>query len=82
MNGAVQISTAQRSKSVLIPSSKEIKEGYFLHKVVIITGASSGIGRSLAFWYLNNGAKCALIGRDIRQLDQIAKQYPVQSLAI
>ncbi len=53
-----------------------------MHKVVIITGASSGIGRSLAFWYLNNGAKCALIGRDIRQLDQIAKQYPVQSLAI
>ena len=79
----MQAAAAPRSKSVLIPrNEKELKEGYFLHKVVVITGASSGIGRSLSFWYLNNGARVALIGRDIRQLDIIAKQYPVQSLAI
>lgn len=41
------------------------KEGYFLQKVVLITGASSGIGRSLAFWYLNNGARVCLVGRDL-----------------
>ena len=50
-----------------------VKEGFFLHKVVLITGASSGIGRGLAFWYLNNGARVALVGRDIRELDRIAK---------
>ena len=58
------------------------KEGFFLQKVVLITGASSGIGRSLAFWYLNNGARVCLVGRDLTQLDIIAKQYPAQSLAV
>ena len=51
----------------------EKKQGYFLQKVVLITGASSGVGRSLAFWYLNNGARVALVGRDLNQLDMIAK---------
>ena len=35
---------------------------YFVGKVVVVTGASSGVGRSLAFWYLNNGANVALFG--------------------
>ena len=46
-------------------SQKPKKEGYFLDKVVLITGASSGVGRSLAYWYLNNGARVALAARDI-----------------
>jgi len=50
--------------------------------VVVVTGASSGIGRSLAYWYLNNGAKVALIGRDIKELDKIAHLFPSQSLAV
>jgi NADP-dependent 3-hydroxy acid dehydrogenase YdfG len=49
---------------------------YFLGKCIVITGASSGIGRTLAFWYLNNGARVALVGRDIKELDAIAKQFP------
>ena len=53
-----------------------------MHKVVVVTGASSGIGRSLAYWYLNNGVRVAIIGRDIRELDNIAQQYPSQALAI
>ena len=48
----------------------------------MVTGASSGIGRALAYWYLNNGARVALIGRDIRELDSIAMKYPSQALAI
>ena len=59
-----------------------VKDGFFLHKVIILTGASSGVGRSLAHWYLNNGARVALIGRDIIELDQIAKKYPSQAFAI
>lgn len=66
---------SQRSTKTKLP-------GFFLNKVVVITGASSGIGRCLAYWYLNNGAKCALVGREIKELDAIAKQYPGQSLAI
>lgn len=53
-----------------------------MHKVVLVTGASSGIGRSLAFWYLNNGAKVAMTGRDREPMDVIAKQFPAQALAI
>ena len=71
----------QRSQSQA-HGPKKVVSGFFLHKVVIMTGASSGIGRSLAHWYLNNGARVVLIGRDIIELDRIAKQYPSQSLAI
>ena len=72
-----------RSKSQMVGQRSKIKkDGFFLHKVVVITGASSGIGRGLAYWYLNNGARVALIGRDIRELDRIAKSFPSQSLAI
>ena len=52
------------------------KESYFLKKCVVITGASSGIGRTLAYWYLNNGARVALVGRDIQELQDIGSQYP------
>lgn len=62
------------------PSAK--KEGYFLHKVILVTGASSGIGRGLAFWYLNNGAKVCLVGRDLAPMDVIAKQFPSQAIAV
>jgi len=37
---------------------------YFLQKKILITGASSGVGKSLAFWYLNQGAYVFLIGKD------------------
>ena len=56
--------------------------GYFLNKSVVITGASSGIGRTLAYWYLNNGAKVALVGRDIAELDNIGKNFPSQALVV
>ena len=57
-------------------------EGYFLQKVVLITGASSGIGRSLAFWYLNNGARVALVGRDFTEMDNIARQFQGHALVV
>ena len=64
--------TDVHSKSQAIRPRHIKTEGYFLHKVVLITGASSGIGRALAYWYLNNGARVAIIGRDIREMDRIA----------
>ena len=53
-----------------------------MKKIILITGASSGIGRALAYWYLNNGARVAMVGRDITQLNEIAKKFPGQSMAI
>jgi NADP-dependent 3-hydroxy acid dehydrogenase YdfG len=58
------------------------KPPYFADKKVLITGASSGLGMALAYWYLNNGAQVALVGRDIETLTKIGEQFPSQSLVI
>jgi meso-butanediol dehydrogenase/(S,S)-butanediol dehydrogenase/diacetyl reductase len=57
-------------------------DNFFLNKVIVISGASSGIGRSLTFWYLNQGAKVVLIGRSIDTMDEIARQYPSQAMVV
>lgn len=36
--------------------AKALKPPYFTDKKVLITGASSGLGMALAYYYLNNGA--------------------------
>lgn len=36
---------------------------FFLNKRVVITGASSGIGRALAYWYLNSGSRVVLVSK-------------------
>jgi len=41
-----------------------ILPNYFLLKRIVITGASSGIGQALCFWYLNQGAIVFLVGKD------------------
>jgi NAD(P)-dependent dehydrogenase (short-subunit alcohol dehydrogenase family) len=54
----------------------------FLNKRVIITGASSGVGKACAHYFLNSGAKVILCGRDIETLKQIGEKYPNQAAAI
>ncbi|MCC7028972.1 MAG: SDR family oxidoreductase [Chitinophagaceae bacterium] len=44
---------------------------YFQHKIVAITGATSGIGRALAESLLKNGAKVAVCGRNQAALDSM-----------
>lgn len=61
---------------------EKIEKPYFLDKRVLITGSSSGIGRCLAFWYLNNGARVGLVGRDKDSLTEIGKQFPSQAVVI
>lgn len=68
---ALQRNARSQSYNQVKPRNVKV-EGYFLHKVIVVTGASSGVGRALAYWYLNNGARVAIIGRDIRELDKIA----------
>ena len=47
----------------------------------MITGASSGIGRALAYWYLNSGSKVALVSKsDLDELNRIAENFPGQAL--
>lgn len=63
-------------------SKKQTVKPYFLDRRILITGSSSGIGRCLAFWYLNNGARVALVGRDKDSLTNIAKEFPSQAIVI
>lgn len=44
------------------------------NKVAIITGASSGIGRSTAILFAKMGAKVVLLGRNIDKLNETIKQ--------
>jgi NADP-dependent 3-hydroxy acid dehydrogenase YdfG len=48
----------------------------------LITGATSGVGRAVAFWYLNQGAKVALVGRDKDELKEIGHQFPSQAFCL
>jgi len=43
---------------------------YFTQKTVLITGASSGIGKALALDLLNRGAQVAICGRDENKLSE------------
>lgn len=55
---------------------------YFLGKRIVITGASSGIGTALSYWYLNQGAVVILVGRDEEGLKAIASKFPMQACAV
>lgn len=46
------------------------------NKVVVITGASSGIGKALAEKYASEGYKLALAARRLERLHVIEKQFP------
>lgn len=53
--------------------------GEFINKKILLTGASSGVGRSLAYYLLNNGAKVLLCGRDTETLKKIGEKFKDQA---
>ena len=60
----------------------ELYTNEFYQKKVVITGASSGIGSCCANYFLNCGAKVALIGRDVEGMKLIANQFPKNATII
>jgi len=61
---------------------ESIQKRYFALKRVLLTGASSGIGRACGIWLLNQGARVALVGRNIEELTKIGEQFPNQAIAV
>ena len=61
-------------------------KNFFYNKVVVITGASSGIGRALVYFYLNSGAKLAFCGTNDYQLVRMGQsfksRFPGRSMAV
>ena len=44
------------------------------NQTVIITGASSGVGKATARHFANNGANLVLVARGQERLDQVSKE--------
>ncbi len=55
-------------------TSKPEALGYFHDRVVLVTGASSGIGRDVALRFSEMGAKVAVLARRKRLLDELAHE--------
>eukprot|EP00105_Crassostrea_gigas_P033055 XP_011456302.1 PREDICTED: uncharacterized protein LOC105348529 [Crassostrea gigas] len=51
-----------------------------LDKVVIVTGASSGIGAATALEFAKNGAKLVLAARNVERLNEVANQCSSKGL--
>jgi NAD(P)-dependent dehydrogenase (short-subunit alcohol dehydrogenase family) len=49
----------------------------FQGKLVIVTGAASGIGEATARRFAAEGAKVALVDRNRSALEEVAKQFPI-----
>ena len=54
------------------------KEKYMIDKIVLVTGASSGIGKALAFEFASRGSKLVLAARNIEKLKEIEKTLTKQ----
>ncbi|MGY3396062.1 meso-butanediol dehydrogenase/(S,S)-butanediol dehydrogenase/diacetyl reductase [Bradyrhizobium sp. USDA 3311] len=52
----------------------------FHGKVVIVTGAASGIGEATARRFVTEGAKVALVDRDKASLEEVAKSLPADQV--
>jgi short-subunit dehydrogenase len=50
----------------------------FLNKVVVVTGASAGIGRAIALAFANEGASVGLISRNEERLQQLKEEIEQQ----
>jgi NAD(P)-dependent dehydrogenase (short-subunit alcohol dehydrogenase family) len=62
------------SKNAEVRTSRFSPGGFFRNRTVLITGASSGIGRDLALTFAKMGAKVALVARRQSLLESLAEE--------
>lgn len=61
---------------------QKIMDSYFKNKVIAITGASSGIGKAMAYYALEHGALVAVCARNIDKLRQSFPNINAESLLL
>src|ERR1700736_1021102 len=61
-----------RTDEELAATQPALRDGYFNGKVILISGAGSGIGRALAHWAARLGAEVVLCGRNAAKLTDAA----------
>jgi meso-butanediol dehydrogenase/(S,S)-butanediol dehydrogenase/diacetyl reductase len=54
----------------------------FKGRIVIVTGAASGIGEATARRFVAEGAKVALVDRDKDSLEKVAKSLPADQAMV
>lgn len=51
-----------------------VNSGEFENKIVLVTGASSGIGRATALTFVRSGARVAIVARREKELDRLKQE--------
>jgi NAD(P)-dependent dehydrogenase (short-subunit alcohol dehydrogenase family) len=59
-----------------------MENGEFRDRIVVVTGASSGIGRATAELFANDGALVAVFARSVEKLAEIAKPFGERMIAV
>ena len=62
--------------------TEEEEDNEFLNKKIIVTGASSGIGLTVALYFLNCGSQVILAGQDITAMKTVCEQYHFSNATI
>ena len=62
--------------------TEEEEDNEFLNKKIIVTGASSGIGLTVALYFLNCGSQVILAGQDIATMKNVCEKYHFSNATI
>ena len=57
------------------------KQDLLNDRIILVTGASDGIGREAALTYARYGATVILLGRNEEKLRQVAQRLPMKRIA-
>jgi citronellol/citronellal dehydrogenase len=61
-----------RSDEELATLPISLRDGFYRDQVVVVSGAGSGIGKAIAFWFARLGAKLVICGRNLERLEATA----------
>jgi len=81
-NSSHHTSKANQTGTQRQQEEEEEEEFSWKGKRVLVTGATSGIGKALSYWFLNQGCRVALVGRDQETLESIGQLFPDLAIAV